>query len=353
MRTLLVLLGCCLGLGSGRADAADAAAIMTGKPSGTYIRFGGDIAGLASRFGLELAVTPSAGSLENVEAVLYRPNTPLAIVQSDVLDFVASFADDPELRETASLMRMVFPLYTEEVHLLAGPGVASLSDLAGKRVAVGAPNSGTLLTSTLLLGTAGVVPGEEVEIDTDEALAALRDGKVDAMFYVAGWPARLFAQAVTKGDGLHLVPIVDPAVTELYPPATIPAHAYPWQDAGVATVGVRSVLMTYEYAKRTSYQRAACETVGKVARMIASNLDWLRGAGRGHPKWQEVDLDAGQVRWRRSACAEEGLTGPADYVVTSPAAGCDGIDNPIRHKLCLVKQQMRRDAPLGATARVM
>ncbi len=357
MRMLLVLLGCILSVGQGRAEAAEPTAvpsIATGKPTGTYIRFGHDIADLAGRFGLELAAVPSAGSLENVEAVLRRPNTPLAIVQSDVLDFVASFADDPELRDTASLMRMVFPLYTEEVHVLAGPGIGSLTDLTGKRVAVGAPNSGTLLTSTLVLAAAGVVPGEEVEIDTDEALAALRERRVDAMFYVAGRPAPLFDHGVAAEDGLHLVPITDPAVTELYPPVTIPGRTYAWQESEVATVGVRSVLMTYAYGKNSPYQRAACETVGKVARMISSNLDWLRGSGEGHPKWQEVDLNAEQVRWQRSSCAEEGLKDKQDYAVVPSAASCEGIDNPIRHKLCLVKWQLRREtAPVEAAARFM
>jgi TRAP transporter TAXI family solute receptor len=343
-----------LGLAAVEAGAAETTTtIMTGKTTGTYIRFGQDIAGVARHFGLELTVAPSAGSLENVEAVLRRPRTPLGIVQSDVLDFVATFADDPELRKTASQMRMVFPLYTEEVHLLAGPDVRSLGDLAGKRVAVGSPNSGTLLTATLVLGTAGVEPAEEVEIDTDEALAALRNGQVDAMFYVAGRPARLFAQNVTEADKLHLVPITDPEVVEVYQRSLIPAGTYPWQKDEVATVGVRAVLMTYDYSRRTAYQRAACDTVGKIARMVASNLDWLRGAGRGHPKWQEVDLSAEQVQWQRSACAEEGLRGPVDYVVTPKAQSCDGIDNAIRHKLCLVKQQMRQEAPQAAAARIM
>lgn len=342
---------CLLSVVASEAGAAETT-IVTGKPTGTYIRFGQDIAGVARHFGLELTVAPSAGSLENVEAVLRRPRTPLGIVQSDVLDFVATFSDDPDLRATASQMRMVFPLYTEEVHLLAGPNVQSLKDLAGKRVAVGSPSSGTLLTSTLVLGTAGVEPAEEVEIDTDEALAALRNGQVDAMFYVAGQPARLFAQAVTEADKLHLVAITDPEVVEVYQRSLIPAGAYPWQKTEVATVGVRAVLMTYDYSSRTAYQRAACDTVGKIARMIASNLDWLRGAGRGHPKWQEVDLAAEQVQWRRSACAEKGLRGPVDYVVTPKVPTCDGIDNPIRHKLCLVKQQMRQEAP-QASARIM
>jgi TRAP transporter TAXI family solute receptor len=354
MRSLLLAFGILLGLGAGGTEAAERS-IMTGKATGTYIRFGQDIARVAEHFGLDLKAEPSAGSLENVEAVLRRPNTPFAIVQSDVLDFIATFADDKDLKRTAAGMRMVFPLYTEEVHLLARPGIGSLMDLQGKRVAVGAPNSGTLLTATLMLASAGVEAEEEVQIDTDEALAALRQQQVDAMFYVAGRPAKLFASDVTAGDGFHLVPITEPAVRQLYQPSVIPARTYPWQEAEVPTVSVRAVLMTYHYNRPTTYQRTACATVGKVARMIADNLDWLRGTGRGHPKWQEVDLAADVVSWESSKCAEAGLEAPEDLVIPVSQKlqpSCDD-PNPIRQKLCLVRQQLRQQIPPAASAKLM
>jgi TRAP transporter TAXI family solute receptor len=353
MRYLVLALGLALGLASATASADPS--IMTGKPTGTYIRFGQDIARVAAHFGVRLAAQPSAGSLENVEAVLKRPDTPFAIVQSDVLDFIATFADDQDLQRTATGMRMVFPLYNEEVHLLARPGIASLTDLTGKRVAVGAPDSGTLLTATLLLASAGVMAEEEVRIDTEEALAAMREGQVDAMFYVAGRPAKLFATGVAEADGFHLVPIAEPAVRQLYQATTIPAGTYPWQKEEVPTVAVRAVLMTYDFSRPTRYHRAACATVGKVARMIQSNLEWLRGPGRGHPKWKDVALDAGLVSWQRSPCAEAGLVAAQDFVIpgtSAAAAACDD-PNPIRQKLCLVRQQLRREAPPAADARLM
>jgi hypothetical protein len=334
-----------LGVGADVAPATGAeATIMTGKPTGTYIRFGHDVARLAKEFSVDLAVQPSAGSLENVEAVLRRLRTPFGIVQSDVLDFVASFSDDPELRQTKNMMRMIFPLYNEEVHILAGPGIKTLADLDGRPVAVGAPNSGTLLTATLLLASAGVRI-QEVQIDTDEALAALRQGQVDAMFYVAGRPARLFVEDVTEADGFHLVPVTEPAVLDLYARSLIPAGTYRWQREEVPTVTVRAVLMTYDYSKPNQYHREACATVGKLARVIADNLAWLQQAGRGHPKWQEVNLDAKLVSWERSKCAEDGLKGPVGYNIALKQTSCEAQHNPIRRKLCAVKQQLLQQQP--------
>ena len=123
-----------------------------------------------------------------------------------------------------------------------------------------------------MLANAGIDPAEELELDPDEALPALRDDKIDAFFYVAGSPARLFVQDVTEADRVHLVPIVDPGVQSIYEHSVIPAGTYSWQKTAVPTVAVRAVLMTYDFAKPTGYQRAACAAVGKAARMIASNL---------------------------------------------------------------------------------
>jgi uncharacterized protein len=355
MRSLMISTILLLGLGMPGAYAVETT-IMTGKSTGTYIRIGQDIAGIARHFGLELAAAPSAGSLENIEAVIKRPNTQFGIVQSDVLDFVAAFSDDPELRKTAQQLRMVFPLYNEEVHLLAREGINSLADLQGRRVAIGAPNSGTLLTSNLILANAEIDLAEEVELDPDEALPALRNGQIDAFFYVAGAPARLFVQDVTEADKVHLVPITEPSVLSTYEHAVIHAGTYPWQKTALPTVAVRAVLMTYDFAKPTGYQREACAAVGKVARMIASNLDWLRGPGRGHPKWQEVDLGATMVSWERSACAEAGLKGPQDYkieVQSTAGAACTAEPNAIRRMLCQVRKQIRQQPSIEQSARLM
>ncbi len=345
----LVLALCLLGLGVGRGDAqAYPKNMVTGGTAGTYIKIGQDIAALAERFDVDLTVQESAGSIENVEAVHKRPHTQFGIVQSDVPDFIGSFSDDAELREVAGKMKMIFPLYDEEVHILARPGIEGLAGLQGKRVAVGQEGSGTYLTATFLLAAADVWPGEELQIGTDEALRALREGRVDAMFYVAGQPARIFAEDVAAQDGLRFVPITEPAVLDLYPRSTIRADAYPWLERDVPTVAVRAVLMTYDFSKGTPYQREACQAVAKVARIVHDNVDWLRRPGNGHPKWQQVDLDAELVNWDRSGCAEEGLTGPESYALDAATAvggteeDCDAEANAIRRKLCLVKQQMRR-----------
>ena len=372
-RTPAVLIGLALVLGPAAfpARALDAGAIMTGSPGGTYFRLGQGIADLARRFGVVLEVVPSQGGLENVEALIRRPGTQLGIVQSDVLDFIASFSDDPELRRRAGLLRAVSLLHSEEVHVLARVGIATLADLRGRRVAVGAPGSGTLLTAMLLLARLGVEPAEELRISGEEALAALRAGRVDAMIHVEGQPAALFREKVAIEDALRLVPVDDPALRELYPASAIPAGTYyPWQRKEVPTVAPRAVLMTYHWT-RPGYQERACRVVGKVARIIADNLDRLRRDG--DPEWHDVDPRGEMPGWERSPCVERALGGPEGYVLgapgsrgapeapesraaevpaeapaRTPARDCSAEENPIRQRLCEILPELRE---LGGTGK--
>jgi TRAP transporter TAXI family solute receptor len=364
---------------AGPARAADAGAIVTGPPGSTAARLGQDVADLARHFGVALEVVPSPGGLANLEALTRPRGTLLGIVPSDTLDFLAAsdtldflaaFAGSLGLRRRVERLQVVGPLHAEEVHVLARPGVATFADLRGKRVAVGAPGSGTLVTATLLLGTAGVAPAEEVRLGDAEALAALRAGRVDAMIHVAGQPAPLLKDTVVSEDALHLVPVDQPALRQLYPAAAIPAGTYyPWQRAAVPTAAPRAVLVT---SRRTSEEGAACRLVGKVARIVADNLDRLRR--EGHPKWREVDLGAeGPAGWERSPCVSLALIGPEGYVLetpeeqapppappsispeaeTAPQEGpaqqgdaaaapraCAAEGNPLRRRLCEVSRQL-------------
>src|SRR5262245_19785096 len=235
------------GLAGVAAAAAADLGIITGSEKGTYYQFGLNLQALAKPRDIALSVYPSKGSIENVYAVYQRPGVQLGIVQSDVLAFVARVQSDQALQRIAKKTRMVFPLYNEEIHILGRPGIEAFDDLAGKRVAIGREGSGTYLTARLLFSVAEVAPREMVPIDTDEALAELKSGRVDAMFYVAGYPVKLFTEAVSEADKLALVAIPNKSITEFYPTAEIPARTYPWQSAPVQTVAVEAVLISYDF----------------------------------------------------------------------------------------------------------
>ena len=273
--------------------------MMTGGQKGTYYQFGLNLQELVKSKGIRLKVNNSTGSIENLYAVYKRPHTQMGIVQSDVLAFVSRLQSDPILKRIANKTKMVFPLYNEEIHLLGRQDLADFDALEGKRVAIGKEGSGTYLTAKLLFEVSDVKPATMVSIGTDEALAKLKSGDIDAMFYVAGYPVKLFEADVTADDGLALIPIMNKSIVEFYPTAEIPAKTYNWQQETVNTVAVKAVLVSF------NFRRANCEYVGQFAQILKENMDWLKE--NGHPKWKFVDLEFPLKGWEQYDCVKKYL----------------------------------------------
>ncbi|KIC47372.1 C4-dicarboxylate ABC transporter substrate-binding protein [Ruegeria sp. ANG-S4] len=281
--------------------------ILTGGPTGTYIQIGGDLSGLAAACGIELNVRESAGSLENFLGVRKRRHTQLGIVQSDVLEYLKTYSsEDPEIARAIFGVRIAFPLYNEEVHILAKKDINSLSDLNGRRVGVGVEDSGTFLTSSLVLDLAGVTPSERLTVNADTSLQMLLDGSIDAFFYVAGAPTKIFQTDQIDPEKLHLLPVTDPTLAAVYTPSKIEAGTYPFQQDTIDVVAVKAVLMTYEYTPtRNAYHRQSCKAVSDVAHLIAKEFQTLKQSG--HPKWNDVDLNDIPPGWNISECVNLGL----------------------------------------------
>ncbi len=286
--------------------------IMTGGPSGTYIKIGQDIANLLAGCGQTLNVIESAGSLENFLGVRRRPSTQFGIVQSDVLEYFKTYsANDPDIARAILGVRIAFPLYNEEVHILGTSDISGVQDLTGKRVAIGVADSGTFLTASLLLDLVGVRPAESLTIGPDESMERLLAGDIDAFFYVAGAPTQLFQSTQIDPEKFHLVPISDPILREVYTPAEIPADTYAFQNGPVEVVAVKAVLMTFEYnPARNSYNSSSCTAVADVSNLILTQFATLQEIG--HPKWNKVDLNDIPPGWEIGSCVNTGLA--ADYV---------------------------------------
>ena len=276
--------------------------IVTGGSTGTYYQFGLNLQQLVQTIGIDLKVANSKGSVENIYAVYQRPKTQLGIVQSDVLAFVARVETDPVLKRIASKTKMVFPLYNEEIHLLGRGDIEGFDDLEGRKVAIGKEGSGTYLTTRLLFEVSEIRPAEMITLGTERALAALKAGQIDAMFYVAGLPVKLFSENIAMGDGLKLIPILNKSIIDFYPQAEIPAGTYGFQSDAVKTAAVKAVLVSFDF------RRANCENVGLFAKHLAKNIEWLRT--NGHPKWQSVDLNYPLKGWEQYDCVKKYLAEP-------------------------------------------
>jgi TRAP transporter TAXI family solute receptor len=109
---------------------------------------------------------------------------------------------------------MIANLYPESIHLVVkkGSGIKSVADLKGKRVALDEPGSGTLINARMVLAAYGV---KETDIKPEyikpnQAGDKLKDGALDAFFFVGGAPAGAISELASSGTGIELVPLVGP-----------------------------------------------------------------------------------------------------------------------------------------------
>ena len=272
--------------------------LLTGAETGTYYQLGRDVKRLLDEVvpeaGIELAVVPSQGAMQNVIDVFRYQAMNLAITQSDVLAYLEIYAKgDPAARRVVGGLQLVGHLYHEDVYLFARPGTRSLADLAGRRVDIGPPGSGTTVTALVLMHLAGVEPREIVNfLETATTVSALRSGRIDAFFRVISTPADYLRESISASHGFVLVPIrLSPRpeaapLARYYESSTIPAGAYPWLDHPVETVRIRTAVVTPGAAPGTP----TCDALGRLVRTVRAHRAWL--VQNGHPRWKDWQVSA-------------------------------------------------------------
>ena len=297
-----------------QAATDDAMGMVTGSRTGTYIQFGQEIAEVAKQLGLEIEVKDSQGSVDNIKRMNSKENAALGIVQSDVLGFLKR-SKNPEMRQVAERLRLIFPFYAEEVHLFANKTVRTFSDLQGKRVVVGEPGSGNWLTAMNLLQMTGVQVAELLQLPPLQGVTAVLKGEADAMFYVAGKPVSLFTkvgnlitqpQFAAMLDNVHFVPLDDPRMLQEYGKALISKADYTWLSADTPTISVKAVLMSFDFSSKSSpYFKQRCQQLAQLGKALRNNINTLRD--QGHAKWREVDLNAPLGNWPLDRCSRQGM----------------------------------------------
>src|SRR6187549_2382410 len=196
---------------TGAAQAQQFFRIGTGGTAGTYYPVGGMIANAVSQPGKLVATAQASnGSLANVTAVA-GGNMEAGLSQSDVATWAYTGTGAFEGKPKVTDLRMIANLYPESIHLVVkkGSGIKSVADLKGKRVALDEPGSGTLINARMVLAAYGVKEADikPEYIKPNQAGDKLKDGSLDAFFFVGGAPAGAIAELASGGAGIELVPI--------------------------------------------------------------------------------------------------------------------------------------------------
>lgn len=172
----------------------DRVVMATGSPDGAYHAFAERYAAYLAREGIELELRNTAGSLENIQ-LLHAGEVSLALVQGGVNGEIAN----GELRSLGSVYyEPLWVFHRREVT------VERLSDLAGRRIAVGPEGSGTRALATLLLEENGIEPTADWSaLGGLAAVEALRRGRVDVVFMVISAQSGLVSELLAEpGIGL-------------------------------------------------------------------------------------------------------------------------------------------------------
>jgi uncharacterized protein len=230
--------------------------IATGGMGGVYFPLGGGIATVISKYipGLEAAAEVTAASVDNCKLV--------AAGKSDIGFSTGDVADDAahgtgKFKEKLPIVCLV-SLYSSPTHLVAldGKGIKSVADLKGKRVSTGAPNSGTENMAVRVLEAFDINAEKDIKRDrlgASESAGALKDGKIDAYFWMGGVPtASVLDLAASPGTKISLISHGDAAEKmaakygKVYYKGVIPKDSYPDVDVDVTVAAVGNLLVVNE-----------------------------------------------------------------------------------------------------------
>ena len=244
----LILTFACIAAGCGSGSAMT---MGTGGTSGTYYAFGGVLGThIKEQTGITVNVVSTDGSKANILGI-DAGNYQLATVQSDVMAYAWEGSRSFETEGALDSFRVIGGLYAEAVQLVTmDPEIKTVADLAGKKVSIGAAGSGVYFNAIDVLTAAGL---SEEDIDPQyqsfaDSADALKDGKIDAAFIVAGAPTPAITELCTTADA-YLVPI-DGEIAEalmascpFYTTYVIPADTYEGQTEDVTTVTVKATMI--------------------------------------------------------------------------------------------------------------
>ena len=234
------------------ASALAELTFTTGSTAGTYYAFGGVLAQyISDHSDVDITAVAGEGSAANID-MLDMHYAQLGFVQSDVAYYAANgirfeqYEGAPITSFTA-----LAALYNETVQLVTcNPDIKSMDDLRGKNVSIGAAGSGVYFNAMDFLAAYDMTEADinPQYLNFGDSAEALRDGKIDAAFVVAGAPTTAVVDLCATKSA-YLVSLDDEHVAKLkelngaYTECTIPAGTYEGIDTDTKTVAVKAIII--------------------------------------------------------------------------------------------------------------
>jgi len=257
----------------------------TGNPAGTFYFIGAGFANLINKHVPEVRVIAesTAASEENFHYII-RNKMNLGMVAIHVIDPAV------ERKMDFSGLRLIALGHTSDRHWIVRKDspIKSISDFRGKKVAVGPPGSGTLVSSKMELDATGGLAFQDFTpayLSFSESITALRDGTVDVGCISAGYPVASILDLSSKIP-IRLIPYSEKEMDTLmarhpfYVRVVLPAGTYPGVDTATLTRGIATAIFG---------RKELSEDL--VYRMLKAIYDHSKEKNAIHPQAKQWNLE--------------------------------------------------------------
>ena len=231
--------------------------IATGGTGGVYYPLGGGIAAALSKHvpGMQATAEVTGGSVDNLKLIgSGKPYVALTMADA-TLD---AYKGEDKFKGNKVPVRTLMILYPNRMHVVTveGRGINKMSDLKGKRVSTGSPGSATEVMAFRVIEAAGLDKDSDLKrerLGVAESVNAVKDGKIDAFFWVGGLPtAAVTDLANTPGTKIKMIDHADTVAKmnqkygDLYIEDVIPKTMYKGMDADNKQATVMNILVAHE-----------------------------------------------------------------------------------------------------------
>jgi uncharacterized protein len=204
MRRAILLLASvwiCLGADALYAQKVERITMAGGPPTGVFGIFATGIGTYLSKNvpNLDVSVAATGGSAENPRRVSAKEAEMGLSFSSDLHE--AFFGLEKFKGKPLADLRAVGLVFFGVAHLITfeDSGIKTVQDLAGKRVALGSPGSGTFFHAERAFRTLGIWDKiNRIPLLGPAAAEAMSEGKADVFFWTGPEPDRVTTEAATK-----------------------------------------------------------------------------------------------------------------------------------------------------------
>lgn len=261
--------------------------VLTGGSSGVYFPLGGTMAKIYQDLGAKANSQSTAASAANA-TTLNQGKAEIGFSMGDTAADAFEGIDSFEKQGAQENIRSIASLYTNYLQIVAtkGSGIKTIEDLKGKRVAVGAPASGTEISARRVLAAYNMTY-DDIKADYlsfSEGVEGMKNNNIDAVVISSGLPNAGVLELATSKE-IIIVEIDKEKILEMqkdYPtfyPTIVSKDVYSGMEADVNTVGVNNVLITHK--------DVSDEVAYAMTRALYDNISQLQNS---HNAAKDIDI---------------------------------------------------------------